>query len=56
VGWHKKEWEVLLQGWQDWKRETRDWSDPTQWFTRLSLTGIYRRNQREAYGLEVLQI
>jgi len=45
-----------LQGWQDWKRETRDWSDPTQWFTRLSLTGIYRRNQREAYGLEVLQI
>lgn len=53
VGWHKKEWEVMLQGWQDWKRETHDWKDPTQWFTELFFTTLYHRNQKETFGVEV---
>jgi len=53
VGYLKNEWEVYLHGWQDWKRETRDWTDITQWFTGLSLTGLHRRNIRERYGVEI---
>jgi len=45
LAWDKKEWEVLLQGWRNWKHTSVNWRDPTQWFSALSLAAIYRRDQ-----------
>jgi hypothetical protein len=53
LGYIKNAWEVYLQGTQDEKHRTKDWTDITQWFTGVSLTALHRRNIREAYGVEV---
>lgn len=53
VGWHKNEWDVVLQGWRNWNHQIDDWKDLRQWFSGLSLTSVFRRNAREGYGVEV---
>lgn len=52
-GFVKKEWEVFFKAEQSWDSKTVNWKDITQWFTLLTLTGVYNRNSRETYGVEV---
>lgn len=51
LGYVDKDFEVYLLETQDWDKKTVDWKDITQWFTAVSLTGLYHRTARETYGL-----
>jgi len=53
VGYEKPEFSVYLKGEQKWDRPTGDFNQWRQFFSRISLTGLYRRNARQLYGVEV---
>jgi hypothetical protein len=53
VGYSGYEYEVFLKGEQNWTRPTRNWRDITQWFSNFTLQGVWRRNFRERYALQV---
>lgn len=53
VGYLEKNWEVHARANQSWDKHTDNWKAVTQWFSDLSLIGLYRRNSKERYGLQV---
>lgn len=53
LGYVKDQVEVYFSANQDWKRQTKDWRNISEWFSGLSLIGLYARNIREKYGVEV---
>lgn len=53
LGYIQNQYEVYFSANQDWKLPTDDWKNVSRWFSGLSLIGLYSRNFREKYGLEV---
>jgi len=53
IGYEKPEFSVYLKGEQSWDRPTVDFNQWRLFFSSISLTGLYRRNARESYGMEV---
>ena len=53
LGYERPDFSVYLKGIQAWERPTRDFNQWRQFFSHINLTGLYRRNLKEIYGLEV---
>lgn len=53
-GYVHKDYEAYLKAEQSWDSPTKNWSDIAQWFSNLSLQGVWRRNFRETYALQVI--
>jgi hypothetical protein len=52
-GYASGDYEGYLKAEQAWAQPTNNWKDVTQWFTRFSLQGVWRRTFRESYALQV---
>lgn len=53
LGYEKGNVSVYLKGIQHWDKPTQDYNNPRDYFSTISLTGLFRRGARELYGLEV---
>lgn len=53
VAYLKNDWEVHFRANQSWTKPTLNWKDVSQWFSEVSLIGLFRRNSQERYGVEV---
>ena len=54
LGYEKNNVSVYLKGLQSWDKPTQDYNDPREYFSTISLTGLFRRNNLEHYGVEVI--
>ena len=54
VSYLKKQVEIHLRAEQAWENPTEKWNNLSEYFTSIYLTGIYSRNFKETYGVEVI--
>lgn len=48
-----KDWDFILKAEQDFKKMTKDWSKPADWFSNISLTAIFNQSKSKKYALSV---
>lgn len=53
MGYDKNNVDVSLKAEQDFDHKTNDAKDWKEWFNKYTLTAVFKRNNKERYGLEV---